>query len=116
MGLRPGLCRTALNRCGGQATQQELTDSLRVKSPTANGIIDRMVEKELVIRTVSGQDARRRLITLTERGRMQQELFQQKFQEVEERISRGFSPEEQAQLRAFLKRIICNLKEENDSC
>jgi hypothetical protein len=38
---------------GGQAPQCEVTEYLKVKPSTANGILDRMAEKELVVRSVS---------------------------------------------------------------
>lgn len=46
-----------LIRHGGQAPQCQVTDFLKVKPSTANGILDRMVEKDLVVRSVSGSDA-----------------------------------------------------------
>ena len=52
---------------GKQAPQCEVTAHLRVKPSTANGVLDRMVDKGLVERSVSGSDARRRLITITEK-------------------------------------------------
>ena len=48
-----------LHRHGGQAPQCAVTEFLKVKPSTANGILDRMEEKGLVTRSVSGSDARR---------------------------------------------------------
>ena len=53
-----------LSRRGGQAPQGEVTRYMKVKPPTANGILDRMVETVLVVLCVSGSDARRRVNTL----------------------------------------------------
>ena len=74
-----------------------------------------MVEKGLVCRSVSGSDARRRLIHLTEKGAEQQALLQRSFLDVEEAMVRGFSPEERAALLAFLNRVIQNLKEDSET-
>lgn len=101
-----------LHQHGGQAPQQELTEFMRAKPSTINGILDRMEEKGLVRRTVSGGDARRRLITLTDKGREQQARFTESFLACEEAIVRGFSPEERETLLRLLDRIIQNLKEE----
>ena len=101
-----------LGRNGGQAPQCELTGFLRVKPPTANGILDRLEEKGMVVRSVSGTDARRRLITLTEKGSQQQALFQRHFQEAEQQMVRGFTAEEQEILRTLLSRVIRNLEED----
>lgn len=101
-----------LHRHGGQALQCHVTAFLRVKPSTANGILDRMEERELVTRTVSGSDARQRLITLTEKGKELQARFCRIFQDTEAVMLRGFSPEECRQFRTQLERIIGNLEED----
>ncbi|SFP59746.1 DNA-binding transcriptional regulator, MarR family [Oscillibacter sp. PC13] len=105
-----------LHRRGGQAAQCELTAFLKVKPSTANGILDRMVEKNLVVRSVSGADARRRLITLTEKGQGKQAQFQQSFRESEDIMIRGFTPEETETFRELLGRVIQNLEEDRTIC
>ena len=97
------------------APQCEVAEHLRVKPSTANGILDRMVDKGLVERTVSGQDALRRLISITEKGIAQCERTKEEFRAVEEQLVRGFTPEEEALLRRLLGRIIENL-EEGQTC
>lgn len=101
-----------LQQHGGRVPQHELAEFLRVKPSTVNGVLDRMEEKGLVRRSVSGSDARCRLITLTEKGAEQQALFQQSFLDVEEAMVRGFSQEERETLCALLDRVIQNLKED----
>ena len=103
-----------LQQHGGRVPQHELAEFLRVKPSTVNGVLDRMEEKGLVRRSVSGSDARRRLITLTDKGAEQQALFQQSFLDVEEAMVRGFTPEERETLCALLDRVIENLKEESE--
>lgn len=105
-----------LVRRGGVMPQCELTDFLKVRPSTANGILDRMAEKGLVTRSVSGSDARRRLITLTDKGREQQALFRHSFQESEALMVRGFAPQEVQALRSLLDRIIQNLEEDRTQC
>jgi DNA-binding MarR family transcriptional regulator len=101
-----------LHKSGGTAPQSEVTQFLRVKPSTANGILDRMVERGLVTRSVSGTDARQRLITLTDRGREQKEWFLQIHTEIEEIIVRDFSLEEARQFQSFLSRATINLEED----
>ena len=103
-----------LQQHGGRVPQHELAEFLRVKPSTVNGVLDRMEEKGLVRRSVSGSDARRRLIHLTEKGAEQQALLQRSFLDVEEAMVRGFSPEEREALLAFLNRVIQNLKEDSE--
>lgn len=104
-----------LQQHGGRVPQHELAEFLRVKPSTVNGVLDRMEEKGLVRRSVSGSDARRRLITLTEKGAEQQTLFQQSFLDVEAAMVRGFTQEERETLCALLDRVIQNLKEESET-
>jgi len=105
-----------LHHHGGQAPQHELTRFMRVKPSSANGVLDRMEEKGLVHRSVSGRDARRRLITLTEKGAEEQAVFQQSFLDAEQAMVRGLTPEEQEALMSLLDRVIQNLKEDSEPC
>ena len=100
---------------GGQVLQHELTGHMRVKPSTMNGVLDRMEEKGLVRRSVSGRDARRRLITLTEKGEEQQALFQKSFLDTEEAMVRGFTAQEREALLSLLERVIQNLKEDSET-
>lgn len=113
-GITPAQTRVLLylHSHNGQAPQCEVTEFLRVRPSTANGILDRLEERRLVVRSVSGSDARRRLITLTDKGREQKELFQKVYLDVESTILRGFSQEEIQMCQSFLERIIQNLEED----
>ena len=104
-----------LQQHGGRVPQQELADYLRVKPSTVNGVLDRMEEKGLVRRSVSGRDARRRLIHLTGKGAEQQALFQQSFLDAEEAMVRGFTAQEREALLSLLERVIQNLKEDSET-
>ena len=101
-----------LHQSGGQLPQRELLDSLKVKPSTVNGILDRMEEKGLVERTVSGTDARQRLVALTLAGRKREEQVKQAFLEAEALIVRGLTNEETDTLRSLLERVIQNLEED----
>ena len=101
-----------LHQSGGQLPQRELLDSLKVKPSTVNGILDRMEEKGLVERTVSGTDARQRLVALTLAGRKREEQVKQAVLEAEALIVRGLTKEETDTLRSLLERVIQNLEED----
>ena len=113
-GMTPAQTHVLLNlrQQGGQLPQCELTALMRVKPSTVNGILDRMVEKGLLERTVSGMDARRRLVTLTPAGVERESQVKQSFQEAEALIARGMTEEETKTLRALLERVIHNLEED----
>ena len=103
-----------LRQNGGQMLQRELLENLKVKPSTVNGILDRMEEKGLVERTVSGNDARQRLVTLTPAGAEREGQTKQCFQEAEALIARGLTREETDTLRALLSRVIHNLEEDRN--
>lgn len=96
----------------GQVPQCEVIRHLKVKPSTANGILDRMEEKELLSRSVSSRDARQKLITLTEKGAKLQEQLHRTFDETEELMMKGLSLEEREALFACLERVIRNLEED----
>ena len=102
-----------LQRHGGRVHQRELADIIRVKPSTVNGVLDRMEEKGLVRRSISGRDARRRILTLTDKGEEEQTAFQQSYLDAEEAMVRGFSQEERETLLRLLDRVIQNLKEDS---
>ena len=104
-----------LHRAGGQAPQNDVTAFLRVKPSTVNGVLDRMEEKGLLRRSISGSDARRRLLTLTEKGAEEQSAFQRSFLDAESAMVRGLSQEERETLLSLLDRVILNL-EEDETC
>ena len=97
---------------GNRAPQGEVTAHLRVKPSTANGILDRMEEKGLVERSISDADARRRLITLTDKGSALQEACRQVFFETEALMTRGLTDAERQQLFGLLCRVLTNLEED----
>ena len=113
-GMTPAQTRVLryLRQNGGQMPQRELLDSLKVKPSTVNGILDRMEEKGLVERTVSGTDARQRLVALTSAGLEREEQVKQTFLEAEALIVQGLTKEETDTLRSLLERVIQNLEED----
>ena len=105
-----------LRENGGQMPQRALLEKLKVKPSTVNGILDRMEEKGLVERSVSGADARQRLVALTPAGREREEQAKQSFLEAEALIAKGLTEEETDTLRALLERVIHNLEEDRTLC
>ena len=101
-----------LYRHNGMSPQCEVIRHLKVKPSTVNGILDRMEEKELVARSVSGSDARQKLITLTEKGIKLQKQLHQAFEETEQLMMNGLSSEEMEIFFLCLERVIQNLEED----
>ena len=103
-----------LRQNGGQMPQRELLENLKVKPSTVNGILDRMEEKGLVERSVSGTDARQRVIALTPAGEEREAQAKKSFLEAEALIARGLTEEETETLRSLLERVIHNLEEDRN--
>ena len=103
-----------LRQNGGQMPQRELLENLKVKPSTVNGILDRMEEKGLVERSVSGTDARQRVVVLTPAGIEREAEVKQSFLEAEALIARGMTEEETDTLRSLLERVIHNLEEDRN--
>ena len=99
---------------GWQMPQRELLENLKVKPSTVNGILDRMEEKGLVERSVSGTDARQRVVALTPAGLEREAEVKQSFLEAEALIARGLTEEETNTLRSLLERVIHNLEEDRN--
>lgn len=105
-----------LHERGGSVDQSEMTLFLRVRPSTANGILDRLEEKQLIARTVSDADARRKIVTLTEAGQAQITRFHAAFREAEAVMIRGLDEEQQERLRSLLRKVIQNLEEDRTQC
>lgn len=89
--------------------QRALHEQLGITSPTLTGIVDGLVERKLVVRRVSDDDARVKQLMLTAQGRAVSEELATLMPRIEEQIVAGFSASEQALLRDWLHRIACNL-------
>lgn len=105
-----------LSRQGGQVTQQSLGAHLRIKPSTVNGIVDRMVERGLIKRSLDEFDARRRHLLLTDEGGIQLQCFRQELLEAENVLESCFTPKELVEFQTFLGRVIQKLEEERNKC
>ncbi|MFW5672952.1 MAG: MarR family winged helix-turn-helix transcriptional regulator, partial [Acetivibrio ethanolgignens] len=79
---------------------------------TASKVVNLMVQKGLVERQPVAHDARLKKLVLTEKAQSLSELVKKDHQEIEARITKGFSKEELSILYGFLERILENLSSE----
>jgi len=94
-----------------------IQERLRITSATLTGIVDGLVERELVDRRQSGEDARVKQLFLTERGRLVSDELGTILPRLEHRLLEGFSSAEQALLRDWLERMGRNAETlMGDSC
>ena len=116
--VSPMQCRTLtyLQEAEGEVNQRMLEEHLMVKPSTASGIVGRLEEKGLVRRQTSRSDGRCRILALTAQGMQFYDRFTAIVREVNDRLEKGFSPEEIRLLTALLLRVAENLSEEDAPC
>lgn len=110
-GVTPVQCRALvyLHRQPEPVTQRQLEQYMAVKPSTINGIVGRLEEKGLLTRDACQQDARCRVLRLTEEGRRFRSDFIRIAQKTNRQMEQGFSPEELAALHRYLERVAQNL-------
>jgi DNA-binding MarR family transcriptional regulator len=96
----------ALYRTKDGMMMSELSRMLMVSNGNVTGIVDRLVEEGLVLRTIRDGDRRASIVRLTERGAARfEELARVHRKWVDELLS-GFSHEEAADLTGRLERAM----------
>ena len=103
-----------LRPCTLMELVRELAQSAGWAKSTVTTMVRRMEEKGLVERSVSGADARQRLVALTPAGREREEQAKQSFLEAEALIAKGLTEKETETLRTLLERVIHNLEEDRN--
>ncbi len=99
-----------------QQEQRTLQERLGVTPPTLTGIIDCLVERDLVARQASAEDARVKVLSLTSAGQSIEGELGAAMERVQERLLAGFSPSEAALLKDWLRRIAANMGMGDDAC
>ena len=97
-----------------RVNQRTLGEVLRVKPSTVNGIVERLEERGFLERHPGVQDARCRMISVTEKGRALEKALSDGIVETEQKILKGFTEEEGELLRSYLLRILENLSEKEE--
>ena len=99
--------------CDGRpVNQRDLEQELRLRPSTINGIVNRLEEKDYILRRTSPEDGRCRLISLTEAGRVKAETFRATLDDAGRRLASCLTEEEAGVMRDLLARIIENLENE----
>lgn len=95
-----------------ETSQKDIQDYMRIAHPTVVSILRLMESKGFIEISVSERDKRMKIVTLTG----QEESFVQDVikggQEMERRLVKGFTAEEQETLRNYLQRMYENVTEE----
>lgn len=88
--------------------QRTLQEHMGITSATLTGIVDGVVERKLVERHLSPDDARVKQLFLTSAGRALHDRLGSSADEFEQRLLGGFSATEAALLREWLRRMAIN--------
>lgn len=90
-------------------TQKELADRLHAAPPTIAASLKCLERQGYVARRTDEKDSRRNRITITQKGRDALESGMRAFQQVDDAMFRGFTPEERELVQAFHRRMLENL-------
>lgn len=94
-----------------ETTVQDIGQHFQLKHPTVIGFIQRLENKGFVTSSVSPRDRRCRVIRLTEKFDEVQRVMRKTRDTIDERVTRGFTDEEIAQLENYLSRVYHNISE-----
>ena len=90
-------------------TQKELADRLRCAPPTIAASLKVLERQGYVVRRTDERDSRRNRISITQKGRDAILCSMEAFQQVDEYMYHGFSPEERELVCALHRRMLENL-------
>ncbi len=96
--------------------QHDIEVRFNIKHPTATGLLERMEERGFVRFEQDGADRRRKRILLTEKGAEAAQHTKDRLDELDARLSQGFTPEELSTLNALLDRVVENAKSAGGRC
>lgn len=92
--------------------QQELCDAVQVSHPTMNGLINRMEEKELVVRRTDPMNRRSRYIEMTQKSQEILRQTRERRQRKDRLLVKGFTDEEVCELNRLLCMVYRNMQSE----
>ncbi|MBO1679513.1 MarR family winged helix-turn-helix transcriptional regulator [Bittarella massiliensis (ex Durand et al. 2017)] len=93
-------------------TQKELAAWMRISAPSIATSVKRLQKHELVEKRSDPEDLRCTRLHVTEKGRAYAASSRAAFDQVDERLFAGFTPQELEQLQGLLDRMIDNLGSE----
>lgn len=101
-----------LSHCSQPPCPHDIEETFQLSHPTVSGLLSRLEKKGFIRLQPDPADKRCKRIYLLPRGEACNKLIENTIASTEARITRGFTPEEQAQFQAFLDRAIANINEE----
>jgi DNA-binding MarR family transcriptional regulator len=93
-------------RDSGPIGQQDLTRAIGVDPRNVVPVIDGLVGPQLVHRAIDPQDRRRRLLSLTPKGRATADALAKGAERIEHEFLRGLTDDDQQQLNTLLQKLL----------
>ncbi len=93
--------------------QQELCDAVQVSHPTMIGLINRMEEKELVVRRTDPDNRRSRYIEMTPKAQEIMHRTKRQRTRNDEKLVKGFTKEQVSELNMLLTMVYRNMQSED---
>lgn len=94
---------------GSAPTQKELADALHSAPATIAASLKVLERQGYVARRIDEKDSRRNRVAITRKGRDALEAGLRAFQQVDDHMYHGFTPEEREQVYRFHRRMLDNL-------
>lgn len=82
-----------------------LADQLAVRPSTVSKMLDRLIEKELVVRAANNRDARRTMVALTDRGEEVKEKVRKIWNRLEHELTAALQPSDVERLLGALEQV-----------
>ena len=95
-------------------TVSEISRKTSLAKNTVSIVVDKMVQKGIVERTINPDNRRQTIISLTEYARTLREKYEQVSQRMNHLFYRGFSQEERVEFEQYLARILETLTQWED--
>lgn len=96
-------------------SQTEIARACHIEAATLTSLLNRMEEKQLLVRRTLHGNRRTYYIFLTPQGREMAAKVQQMFAQLEQKAFDGLEDKEQAELQRLLDRVYENLRKEKRS-
>lgn len=96
-------------------SQTEIARACHIEAATLTSLLNRMEEKQLLVRRTLHGNRRTYYIFLTPQGREMAAKVQQMFAQLEQKAFDGLKDKEQAELQRLLDRVYENLRKEKRS-
>ncbi len=99
---------------GGECTQKQIEDFLRVSHPTVVGLVCRLEQNGYITTEICQKDKRNKIVKATQKAQEVSSQLRNQMDRTDEKMLQGFSLEDKEIFLSYLKKIIDNLNEEKD--